>query len=253
MAAGCRGTGVTFRTIAIMQARMGSTRLPGKMLIQLAGKPLVEWAVERIGSAKLVDELVLATTINKQDDLLEEFAVRRDISCFRGSENDVLDRYYHAARAFDAQVVVRLTGDNPLVDGNFVDWVVREYFNTGADYVAGMPGKEAGLPTGLAAEVFSLGVLSVAWEEDTNSNWREHVTLFIRRHAERFHVHYLKSPCDYSALRVTVDVPEDMKLMRRVFDYLGHRSFSWEEALDLLRQRPSWIALNQGAEQRRIL
>lgn len=238
------------RTVAIMQARMGSTRLPGKVLLPLAGKPLLDWAVERVQRAQLVDELVLATSVEKQDDLLEEFAARRGLACFRGSENDVLDRYYWAAQAFDAQVVVRLTGDNPLVDGEFVDWVVSAYHDAGADYVAAVPGKEWHLPMGLAVEVFSFAALEAAWEEDRNPAWREHVTPYIRRKPDLFRVRYLTAPVDYSWMRLTVDTPEDMVLMCQIFDHFENGDFSWQEALNAVQQHPEWIDINRDIRQK---
>lgn len=232
------------RTIAIVQARMGSSRLPGKMLLPLAGKTVLGWAVERVERARLVDELVLATSVQEQDDLLEEFAAWRGLACFRGSENDVLDRFYRTALAFDAQMIVRLTGDNPLVDGEFVDWVVSAYHETDADYVAAVPGEEWGLPIGLAVEVFSFAALSAAWKENGNLAWREHVTPYIRRNPDRFQIRYLTAPVDYSWLRLTVDTPEDLALMCQIFEHFGNESFSWQEALEAVQRHPEWMDVN---------
>lgn len=225
---------------------MSSSRLPGKVLISLAGKTLLDWVVERAQRARLVDEFVLATTVEKQDDLLEEFASRKRIGCYRGSENDVLDRYYRAAQAFNAQVVIRLTADNPIVDGEFVDWVVKTYENISADYVAAIPGEKWRLPMGLAVEVFSFCTLAEAWQQDTNSEWREHVTLFIRNHPRRFRTYYLTAPVEYVPIRLTVDTPEDTELMRKIFEYFGNGLFSWREVLDIAQQHPDWIGLNQS-------
>ena len=240
------------KTVAILQARMGSTRLPGKVLMPLADKTVLDWAVERAQRAKSLDELVLATSANQQDDPLEEFSARRGLACFRGSEDDVLDRYYQAAQSFKAKVVVRLTGDNPLVDGEFVDWVIDAYHDIGADYVAAVPGEEWHLPVGLAAEVFSFTALAEAWQQDKNPLWREHVTPFIRCHTKHFKVCYLTAPVEYLPARITVDEPADLELMQLVFDYFKPRDFSWREAIELVRQHPEWIALNKSIEQKKV-
>ena len=233
------------RTIAIMQARMSSTRLPGKVLMPVAGRPMLAWEVERVKPARLVDELIIATSTNQHDDPVAELAEQLGVSCFRGSEDDVLDRYYQAAHRFKAEAVVRLSADNPLVDGNFVDWVVGEYNSADADYVAAAPGKDRGLPLGLAAEAFSFSALETSWREAKTPAWREHVTPYIRHNPDRFQVRYLTAPNDYSHLRLAVDKPEDLELIRRIFEHFGNGSFSWREAADTVKQHPEWVAINQ--------
>jgi len=228
------------KTVAIIQVRMGSTRLYGKPLLPLADKTLLEWIVERVNRSQLVDRFVIATSVEKKDDVLEEFAAQRNIACFRGSERNVLDRYYKAAKAFNAHVIVRLTGDNPLVDGQFIDWVVGEYYKTKADYVAAIPGEEWHLPMGLAAEVFPFDVLHAIWREDSSHDGREHVTPFIRRHPERFHAYYLLAPVDYIADSLSVDTAKDLNLLSKIFSYFGNNTFSWREALDVVAQHPDW-------------
>ena len=237
------------RVVGILQARMGSTRLPGKMLMPLAGETVLYWAVRRALRARLMDDLVLATSNGAKDDSIEELANRMGVACFRGSEVDVLDRYYQAARKFNASDIVRLTGDNPVVDGGFIDWVVSAYAEGDADYVAAVPGNEWGLPAGLAAEVFSFDSLSDAWREDRSVAGREHVTPYIRQNPSRFALRYLSVDGDYSGLRLTVDTEEDLASVRVLFEHFSHGDFSWEEALTALRCRPQNYVRRDSSER----
>lgn len=240
------------RVVAILQARMGSSRLPGKVLASVMGRPMLALIVKRVLPARCIDQLVVATTQSPQDDPIESLVSDLGIPCFRGAEEDCLDRYYQAARQFGAEAVVRLTGDNPLVDSDFVDWVVKEYLsaNPPYDYVDSSLSKT--FPVGLSVEVFSFEVLATAWREDTNTWWREHVTPFIHRHSGRFRVRHLVSPQNYSHMRWTVDTPEDLVFVSRIYEHFGHDRFSWREVLAVLEEHPEWLEINRHVQQKVI-
>ena len=248
----CKVVEANRRVVAILQARMGSSRLPGKVLASVAGQPMLALIVKRVLPMQCVDQLVVATTQLPQDDQIEALANNLGIPCFRGAEEDCLDRYYQAARQFEAEVVVRLTGDSPLLDTGFVDWVVKQYLsaNPPYDYIDSVLSKT--FPVGLSVEVFSFEVLAIAWREDTNTWRREHVTPFIHRHPNRFRVLHLVSPQDYSHMRWTVDTSEDLAFVRRIYDHFGHDRFFWREVLAVLEQHPEWLEINRHVKQKVI-
>jgi spore coat polysaccharide biosynthesis protein SpsF (cytidylyltransferase family) len=228
---------------------MGSGRLPGKVLADLGGRPMVDVILRRLRPARLVDRWVVATSDRPADDPVADLAGRLGVGCFRGSEEDVLDRYYQAARTAEAKTVVRLTGDNPFVDARFVDAVVGEFTRGECDYLAPAP---RSFPIGLSAEVFTFAALTAAWAEDGDPRTREHVTPFIYGHPNRFHVRRMEASRNDSALRLTVDTAEDLDLARRVFNHFGRDAFGWEEAVAVIRERPEWAQLNQGVRQRTV-
>jgi spore coat polysaccharide biosynthesis protein SpsF len=238
------------KVVAILQARMGSSRLPGKVLAPVLGQPLLAHLIQRVRPARCLDQLVVATTRLPQDDPIETLAHDLETPCFRGAVEDCLDRYYQAARQFHAGVVVRLTGDCPLVDGAFVDWWITQYRSATPqiDYLSSSLSQT--FPLGLAVEVFSFAALETAWREDTTSAGREHVTPFLYRHPERFRLGSPVSPRNHSSMRWTVDTDEDLMFIRQVYEHFGFSTFSWQEALAIVRQHPEWVAINQHVEQR---
>lgn len=245
--------GQNAKTAVILQARVNSTRLPGKVLAEVAGRPLLALIVERARAAVRVDQLVVATTLRPDDDAVADLAGRLGVECFRGSEEDCLDRYYRAASRCGADTVVRLTGDNPLVDGGFIDWVIEQYADGGEPYDYADSASSGTFPTGLSVEVFSFAALAAAWREDTNPRWREHVTPFIRQHPERFRLLHLTSPHDYSHMRWTVDTPEDLAFVRAVYERLGDPArASWRDVLALHAERPELAELNRHVRQKAL-
>ena len=161
---------------------MGSTRLPGKVLMELEGKPLLQRVVERVKRAKKIDEIIIATTKNKEDKKLTEFAEKLKVKSYAGSEDDVLDRYYQAAKKFGAENIVRITSDCPLIDPEIVDDIISYYLNNDFDYVSNTISPT--YPDGLDTEVFSFKALERAWKEAKKGFEREHVTPYINRHPE---------------------------------------------------------------------
>jgi spore coat polysaccharide biosynthesis protein SpsF len=241
------------KTVAIVQARMGSTRLPGKVLQDLAGEPMLARVVNRTCRAKTLQEVVIATTTNTVDDVIVKLCEARGWSWFRGSEEDVLDRYYHAAKKYQADFIVRITSDCPLIDPEVIDHVVQEFLERQpeVDYASNTWPRRT-FPRGLDTEVMRMDVLERAWREDRNPAWREHVTPYIYRNPDRFRIHNVVSPVDYSAMRWTVDTQEDLAFVRKVYDYFGHDRFSWREVLKVLEEHPEWVEINRGVRQKRI-
>ncbi len=207
------------RIVIIVQARMGSTRLPGKVLKEVLGRTLLEYQVERLRRVKGCDEIVLATTTDQRDDVLVELCSAWSLACFRGEEEDVLDRYFQAAREFKADAVVRVTSDCPLIDPEVIGNLIRVFHQgqPGLDYVSNT--LERTFPRGMDAEVFTTQALEAAWKSATGPD-REHVTRYIYRHPERFRLEGIKYKSDQSAHRWTVDTPEDFELIRRIIEAL---------------------------------
>jgi spore coat polysaccharide biosynthesis protein SpsF len=239
------------KTVIIIQARMGSTRLPGKILKELAGEPMLARVVNR-ARRTAADMVVVATTTEPADRAVAELCAARGWPCYAGSRDDVLDRYYHAARQSAADVVVRLTADCPFIDPGVVDQVI-EAFRQGdtVDYASNVLPPRT-FPRGLDTEVFSFAALARAWREDADPAWREHVTPFLYRHPERFRLRRVAAGADYSNLRWTVDTPEDRELAVRVYEAFGGDRFSWHDVLALLGRHPDWLELNRHVEQKAV-
>lgn len=241
------------RVVAIVQARMASTRLPGKVMLDLAGEPLLVRVVNRTRRAEAVSEVVVATTLELVDDDILFLCDQKSWHCFRGSEDDVLDRYYHAALAYRADVIVRITSDCPLIEPKIVDWVMQEFSKRqpGIDYACNvLPART--FPRGLDTEIISFNALERAWHEDLSPRSREHVTPYIYRNDHLFQVHGIVNEVDYSHMRWTVDTPEDLEFVRCIYDHFGHDRFSWQEVLALLREKPAWLEINRHVQQKVI-
>lgn len=237
-------------TLIIVQARMTSTRLPGKVLLPLAGEPMLSRLVERLRRVQRADGIVVATTTNTTDDPIAALCAQLDVPCHRGSEHDVLARYADAARLHGADVVVRITSDCPLIDPALIDQVIAAYAEGGSDYVSNM--LPPTWPYGMAVEVFSADALAQAHAEATQAAEREHVTPFLYWHPERYRLRNVASPVDLSTHRWTVDTPEDYELVSRLFDHLmpTHPNFTQANVLQLLEAHPDWIAINQHIQQK---
>ncbi len=231
--------------VAIIQSRMGSTRLPGKMLRKIGDKTLLEHVVLRATHAKTISSVVIATTDQPEDDVLASIAKKLGVVCFRGSEHDVLDRYYKAAKQYRADTVVRLTGDCPFIDPEIIDRVVNAYLKSKkkVDYVSNV--HPPTFPDGMDVEVFSFSALERAWKEAKLPSEREHVTPFFYGHG-LFRVKNVRDPNDNSGIRLTVDTHEDFRLVRKIYAELftSNRSFDLKDILALLKQRPELALIN---------
>jgi len=238
---------------AIIQARMGSTRLPGKILKNILGEPMLLKLVKRVKSANTLDEIVVATTALSEDDIVEELCNKNGICVFRGDADDVLNRYYFAAKQFDAGIIVRLTGDNPLVDPQIIDSAVSKFLELkniqSIDYLL-----TQNYPYGINVEVFSFSTLERAFNYGMEPYEREHVTPFIYRNPNKFNLYFQKYSKDYSAYRLTVDTPEDLKLIETIFNelYFTKEIFLLEDIIKLIEEKPELIEINKGVKQKKL-
>jgi spore coat polysaccharide biosynthesis protein SpsF len=241
------------RIVCIIQARMGSSRLPGKVMMDLIGEPMLTRDINRVKRAKTLSEIVVATTVKPADDVIEDLCRRWGWVWFRGSEQDVLDRYYRAALANEADTVVRITSDCPLIEPSIVDQVVSHFLANRhrLDYVSNRIPRPT-FPIGLDTEVFSFQSLQRAWQEDGNPAWREHVTPYIYMNPSMFHVEGITSDVDRSHMRWTVDTSEDMDFVRKIYERFGSDDFSWTDVLSVLEQNPEWSEINRHVVQKSI-
>jgi len=240
------------RIVIISQARMTSTRLPGKVLKEVLGKPLLEYHIERLQRVRLADELVIATTVNDTDQPIVDLCERLGVKFFRGSEEDVLSRYYYTAIEHKADAVVRVTSDCPLIDPKEIDKVIKAYKDNHPrfDYVANTLTRT--YPRGMDTEVFSMKALKEAFEKATEVPQREHVTPFIHRQPDRYKLLNVEYKDDFSFHRWTVDTIEDFALIKILIEELYPKKshFSLEDCLEFLERNPEWIKLNAHIEQK---
>jgi len=230
--------------IGILQARVSSSRLPGKVLKRIMGVPMIIRQYNRVQRARLLDNILIATSSDVSDDPIEKLCKENDIACFRGSLDDVLDRFYQAACMGKPDHVVRLTGDCPLADPQLIDKVISYHLQGDFEYTSNT--LEPTYPDGLDVEVFSFSCLKQAWEEAKLPSQREHVTLFIYRQPKRFRIGSFKNDTDLSSLRWTVDEPPDFELVTRIYEalYPSNPEFATEDILALLAGNPRLIDIN---------
>jgi spore coat polysaccharide biosynthesis protein SpsF len=234
--------------IAIIQARMNSTRLPNKVMAEISGHSLLYYVCYRARKAVTVNDTVVATTTHVSDNAIAEFCRQEGIPCFRGSEEDVLDRYYQAAKVFGADVIVRLTADCPLLDPAVIDRVVGVFRAGDYDYVSNTI--EVSYPDGLDAEVMKYTTLERAWREACLKSEREHVTSYIWKHPELFRVMNVKNEVDYSTIRWTVDEPEDLAFIQQIYEHFGSPpECSWQEVISFLRENPRLASINDAFQR----
>ena len=238
------------KTVAIIQARMGSTRLPGKVLAHISGKPLLWHVVQRTRRAKALDEVMVVTSVKSKDDTVAEFCDKSAIDCFRGSEEDLLDRYYQAAKRFPDSTIVRITADCPLVDPGVADKVIGLYQDGTYDYVSNIFPRT--YPDGLDVEAFSLAALERAWLEARDPYDREHVTPYLRKYPKLFRIGNVLHPVDLSGMHWSVDYPEDLEFVRAVYDRMKVTAFGLAELLDLLKEYPELMEINTCRQEEAI-
>ena len=232
------------KVTAIIQARMTSSRLPGKILMEVLGKPLLQLMIERVQQAKCINSVVLATTTNKEDDPTEELGKSMGVEVFRGSEEDVLDRFYRAADKFGGEHIMRLTGDCPLIDPDFLDELTDFYFDGGYDYAANCV--EPTLPDGLDAEIISMKALREVHEKAVRPPHKEHVTLYVRDNADQFKIGSWKHTEDYSSMRWTVDNREDFELVKAILEGISQEKndFRMTDVIKFLKKHPETTEIN---------
>ena len=233
--------------LAIIQARMSSSRLPGKVLLDLAGRPVLHHVYNRVRAAGLIDRVMVATSDRPANEPLVRFCATQAIGCFAGSEDDVLDRFFQAAvsaGAGEGDGIVRITADCPLSDPVVIDAVVKRYMESGADYASNV--QPPSFPDGLDVEVFRFTALKRAWQEAGLKSEREHVTPYIRNHPELFRHENVSHGTDFSDLRWTLDEAADYDLLQKIFQSLGEtpERTGWQAVLRLLADHPEWLELN---------
>jgi spore coat polysaccharide biosynthesis protein SpsF (cytidylyltransferase family) len=236
---------------ALIQARMTSTRLPGKILADVNGRPMLARMFERVKAAGNIDKIMLVTSTDSSDDPVVELCRREGILCYRGSLDDVLDRYYQAARFIKADVIVRLTGDCPLIDPTVIDLMVDVYHDKHCDYAANSAPPPGTFPDGMDVEVFSFQAIEKAWCEANKPSHREHVTFYLWQNPHLFSLFRYDLNEDLSSIRLTVDYPEDMDIIREIYNRLYERDplFTMKDILDLLQAAPEIRERNKDIER----
>jgi spore coat polysaccharide biosynthesis protein SpsF len=242
---------VSPKVVAIIQARMGSSRLPGKVLLDIAGEAMLARVIKRSQRASSIEQVIVATTEDPSDDAVEHFCRKNDYIYFRGSLHDVLDRYYQAARRFQASVLARITADCPLIDPGVIDQVVGALFagkpTPQWDFTTNRlpPPWKRSYPIGLDVEVCTFTALERAWKEASQAHQREHVMPYLYEQEGRFRVLVLDHEPNYGHLRWTVDTPEDLELIRQIYAHFGGKDdFSWLEVIDLFNREPALAKIN---------
>lgn len=242
------------KTVVIIQARMGSTRLPGKVMLDLCGKTVLEHVITRVKQAKKIDEIIIATTTKKADNIIVKESERLGVKYFRGSEEDVLERYYYAAKENNADIVVRVTSDCPLVDPIIIDRVVKFYKKHNYEIVAvKVSGKNNKIfPRGMDAEVFSFKQLETAFINAKEDYQREHVTPYIYENANKIYPY--QSDVDYSKYRLTLDTKEDFELICKIYEdlYKGTHNFHLKDIIELFERKPELFKINAHIKQKKI-
>jgi spore coat polysaccharide biosynthesis protein SpsF len=241
---------------------MDSARLPGKVLVDIQGRPMLEWVITRTQQAMAVDTVIVATTQDPSDDAIVEFCENRSYHCYRGSTHDVLDRYYQTARAFQGDVIVRVTGDCPVIDPSVIDQTIdgfwgradwrskaerEQVLSPAYDFAANRlpPPWGRTFPIGLDTEVCSFAGLEQAWQQATLPHHREHVMPFFYDQPDRFRIKLINHDVDYGSLRWTVDTPEDLQLLHMIIGHFGEQDdFNWLDVLETVEQHPEWTQFN---------
>jgi spore coat polysaccharide biosynthesis protein SpsF (cytidylyltransferase family) len=237
------------KTLAILQARVSSSRLPGKVLLPILGEPMLFRQIERIRRAKRIDQMIVATSSDPSDDVLARECANRGVACARGSLDDVLDRFVCSARPYQPEVVIRLTGDCPLADPHLIDAMLDKFEADDLDYLTNADPPT--FPDGLDVEVLRFECLLAAHREAKLPSEREHVTPFLRAHPERFRLGNFRSATDLSALRWTVDEPRDLEFVRSVYQgiYPEKPNFSTGDILEFLGANPKLQLINSDFER----
>jgi spore coat polysaccharide biosynthesis protein SpsF len=239
------------KIVAIIQARMGSTRLPGKVLKDLCGETVLARVVNRTRRARLIDEILVATTDRPADDAIVAECRKYSFAVSRGDQDDVLDRYFRAAQLTKAEIVVRITSDCPLIDPEITDQTIAAFLEARPDYSSNTLVRT--YPRGLDTEVMSVDALARAWQAARKPYEREHVTPYIYEHPEEFRILSVTGDADYSGHRWTVDTPEDLEFVRAIYACLkDNATFLWRDVLDVVHREPALMDLNRSIKQKAL-
>jgi spore coat polysaccharide biosynthesis protein SpsF len=243
-----------FRVEIYVQARMSSTRLPGKVLKEVLDKPLLEYLMERLKRVEQADAVVILTTTNPNDEPIRAYCEEHKVLCYQGPEDDVLKRYYEVAKKRQPDAIVRITSDCPLIDPKVIDEVIATYKarSTNYDYVSNSLTRT--YPRGMDTEIFSYEALEKAFKEAQANEEKEHVTLYMYRHPELFRLMNVAAKKDFSNFRLTVDTEDDFKLIQTLLTklYPQNPQFTLGDIIDVLQKHPEWVAINAHVEQKPI-
>ncbi len=238
------------KTVAIIQARMGSNRLPGKVLMDIAGKTMLEHVVNRVSESRLVDQTVIATSNQLANQPIWNLCQRRRWAITMGDEHDVLSRFWNAAQFYQAQQIVRITSDCPLIDPGIIDLAISTLsHNKQLDYVCNFHPNRS-FPRGLDVEAFTMDALSRVVRSADSDRLREHVTLAIYENANRFQIGCIRNPTDMSHLRWTVDTSQDLTLIKQIHNHFGEQKFNWRDVIQAYTTHPHWRQINRNVLQK---
>jgi len=242
------------KVLCLLQARMKSSRFPGKIMKPILGKPMIQHILDSLSYSTMIDDVIVVTTTNPKDDVLVQYLDKKNIKYFRGNENDVLKRYIDAVSQFGGDYVVRITADNPLTDPNIVDMVIRKALKNKVDYASNNLQKT--FPLGFFVEVISRKILEKLEKLTQDQSDREHVTLYIHKNKNSFKVFNLTAPQEffYPDWRLTVDTKEDFELIKHVFEnlYTDHKPIRYEEVINFLKENPDLLKINQNIKQKSL-
>ena len=227
----------------IIQARMNSNRLPGKVMMKIKNKPLLHYVLSQIRHSNLLEKTIVATTDLAEDDIIEEFVLKEKIDCYRGSSKDVLDRYYQCAKEFKIETIVRISADCPLIDPNIIDVVIRKFLDGKYDYVTNSLTRT--FPHGMDVEIFSFKTLENAWNNAKLPSEREHVTPYIYNQFKEFKKFNVTNSENFSNLRIVVDRKNDFQLIKQIFSKIEKQPILLKDILELFKKEPDIFSINK--------
>lgn len=242
------------KVVCIVQARVGSTRLPRKVLKKICEKTVLEHDIDRLRRIKNIDEIIIATTTLEKDNAIIEECERLKVKYFRGAEEDVLSRYYYAAKENNADVVVRVTSDCPLIDSEVSENIIQFYLDNKDEYDYVSNTIERTYPRGLDTEVVSFSVLRKTFIEAKKDYEREHVTPYIYQNMDKFRIEQYKNDTDYSEYRWTLDTKEDFQVIKKIYEglYKGNKMFDLNNILKFISENPYIAKINENIEQKKL-
>ena len=234
----------------IIQARMGSTRLPGKAMLYVENdKTVLYFVIKQLQNCKLIDKIIVATTTLEDDNKIADFSKDLGIDCFRGSSNNVLDRYYQCAKKYSVLTIVRVPSDKPLIDPEIVDNVVSVFRNNSYDYITNFLSNPT-FPSGTEVEIFSINALKKVWEKAKLPSEKEHVTPYFVNHEDEFKITHIENSENISHLRWAVDKMEDLKLVRKIVSKIKKRPIITKDILDLFAKEPELVEINKNVNRK---
>lgn len=236
----------------ILQTRMGSTRLPGKVLMKInEDNSVLDFVIKQLRFSELIDEIIIATTGLEQDDIIEQYAIYNGLRCFRGSSLDVLDRYFQCVKKFNLSTIVRVTSDCPLIDPTIIDKIIKKFNDGKYDYVSNF--LTHSFPNGTEAEIFSSSILENTWQNAKESFQREHVTPYIYHNQEKFRLGQIKNEKNYSNFRWSVDKENDLELVKSIISKINKTPILMQDIIQLFTHEPELIKINQNMPRDKVM